>query len=374
MNKDFTIRSYRPGDEKEIVPLLELVFDGWPKIDLYCAPLDYWKWKFEGNPIRKRFITVAESEDEIIGCLHVIPLRIKIGENVYLCSTAVDFAVHPDFRGIGVSREIGHLSEERRREAGIELDYHITGNPILIRSFSKRKPKFPYNIVNLVRIKDISKQLEAMPLNNAWLMKLGFHTTKLFNNFRNAIKGAPKNNDLNISEVDSFSERIDEFGKDISSHYKFIVERYQEYLNWRYCDPLAGDFIVKQVEENDRILGYSVCRINRYRQDYPIGYIVDLLTLPDRLDAADALASDAARYFDEKGINIINYQVVKGHPLETILKRYGFLDSRIKLHLFYTLTSKEDILSKLDQRYTKKVYLSWGDHYVLPASIPSYAC
>ena len=372
MKEECEVRPYRPGDEEEIVELLELVFNGWPHKDLDCSPLDYWRWKFEDNPLKKRFITVAEKDDKIIGCLHVIPLRIKIGSKVFLCSTAVDFAVRPDLRGIGVSGKIRHLSEEKRRKAGVKLDYHITGNPILIKSFLKRKPRFPYNIVNLVRIKDINKQLEAMPLDNAWIIKLAFYTTKFFNDFRNSFIGKSRKHDLNISEIDSFSEKIDDFGKNISNHYDFIVERYREYLNWRYCDPRAGDFVVKQVEENDRILGYSVSRINRYRQNYPIGYIVDLLTLPDRLDVADALVSDAIRYFDNEGINIINYQVVKGHPFESILKRYGFLDSRVKLQLFYTLTSKDDILSKIDQRYTEKTYLSWGDHYVLPVSMPSY--
>jgi hypothetical protein len=36
MQEEYRIRSYQPGDEIEIVQLLELVFDGWPKLDLSC--------------------------------------------------------------------------------------------------------------------------------------------------------------------------------------------------------------------------------------------------------------------------------------------------------------------------------------------------
>ncbi len=32
--KTFEVRLYQPGDEKQIVELLDLVFDGWPKIDI----------------------------------------------------------------------------------------------------------------------------------------------------------------------------------------------------------------------------------------------------------------------------------------------------------------------------------------------------
>ena len=92
LKDDFIVRTYQHGDEKEIVELLNMVFKGWPKLDLSCTTLEYWKWKYLHNPIRKNFITVAVSEDKIIGCLHVIPLKIKLGDTGFLCSTAADFA------------------------------------------------------------------------------------------------------------------------------------------------------------------------------------------------------------------------------------------------------------------------------------------
>ena len=116
-----------------------------------------------------------------------------------------------------------------------------------------------------------------------------------------------------IEEVKCIDERIEMFWNGIKDHYSFIVNRSKEDLNWRYCDPRAGCFVVKQAEEGGRILGYSALRVNRYREDYPVGFIVDLLTLPNRLDVADALVKDAVRYFDDENINIVNYQVVKNH-------------------------------------------------------------
>ena len=69
MKKDFTIRFYRPGDEKEIVPLLVLGFHGWPHIDLACSPLEHWRWKYIDNPIKRNMIAVMRL---IIGiCLFI---------------------------------------------------------------------------------------------------------------------------------------------------------------------------------------------------------------------------------------------------------------------------------------------------------------
>jgi len=128
---------------------------------------------------------------------------------------------------------------------------------------------------------------------------------------------------------------------------------------------------VKQVEEDGHIIGYSVLRINRYQSDYPVGYIVDLLTLPDRPDAANELVEDAIKYFDSRKINIINYQVVKGHPYERILKRHGFLDSRIKIYVFYQPLGNFDGMSKLKST-PEKTFISWGDHDILPVRMPPY--
>lgn len=106
-----------------------------------------------------------------------------------------------------------------------------------------------------------------------------------------------------------------------------------EYLNWRYCDARAGNFTVKEAEdENERILGY----------------IVDLLTLPGHLNAVDALVAESVEYFDEQDINMINYLIVKNHPNERILKRHGFLDSEINIQLLYRPFKTVEELDKIE--------------------------
>ena len=66
-----------------------------------------------------------------------------------------------------------------------------------------------------------------------------------------------------IKKISAFDERIDEFWKIVNDNHDFILERGREYLNWRYCDFRAGEFIVEQAEEDGKILGYIVYNINR---------------------------------------------------------------------------------------------------------------
>jgi len=41
LKKEFTIRDYTPGDEEEIVELLQLGFNGWPRFDINSSPLEH---------------------------------------------------------------------------------------------------------------------------------------------------------------------------------------------------------------------------------------------------------------------------------------------------------------------------------------------
>jgi ribosomal protein S18 acetylase RimI-like enzyme len=372
LKRDYEARPYRPGDEGEIVELLHLVFGGWPKFDLNSSPLEHWRWKYLDNPLRRNFIVIGISNDRIIGVNQSYPLRIKIGDHVFPCVYSADTAVHPDFRRIGVYNKMTEMNISMMNEAGIRLDYFATGNPILIKSYSKKYRSFPFTILNLVLIRDIDRQLQAIPMENAWLMKLGFHVVKRIKDIRNIFIGSgTADHRIQIHRTDNFDARIGLFWKEISGNYDFIVERSGNYLNWRYCDPRAGDFIVKQVDDDDPILGYCVLRINRYLEDYPIGYIVDLLTLPDRLDVAEALAADAVRYFDDHRVNIVNYQVVKNHPYERILKRHGFMDSRIKLKLFIRSSLEEELI-ELKASSPDRIYFSYGDIDSLPIGLPGY--
>jgi hypothetical protein len=145
LSEKVEVRGYQVGDEAGIVELLELVFQGWPHIDLDCSPLDHWKWKYFGSHIVKRYITVAVSGGEIVGCHHSAAVNVKIRDITRVCTSSFDYAVHPDYRGMGVSNMMGETySNAWRENDGIFLDYHITGNPILIKSFTKKKPRFPH--------------------------------------------------------------------------------------------------------------------------------------------------------------------------------------------------------------------------------------
>lgn len=374
MQKEIVFRPYQAGDEEGIVKLLDLVFDGWPNFDLSCSPLDHWRWKYRGGPVKADDIIVCLNEGGIIGCKHSIPLNIKVGDEILFGTIGSDLTVHPDFRNLGISKKIRDMNRELKEKMGYKFSYFVTSNPILIKSYSESRPPFPHKITNYVRIRDINLQMRMMPVPNPLLMKLAFRALKTSNDLRNALKKHYRSGmAANVSMIGGFDDRADEFWERVSTRYNFIVERRRDYLNWRYCHPHAGDFIVRQAENDGQIVGYSVLLTNKRLNNYPIGYIVDLLTAPDNLSVADVLVADAVKRFDVQGVNIINTLAVEGHPHERVLKKYGFLDSRIDLKVFLASYVTEEALKRLKASPPQSIHFSYGDIDSLPSSAPKYA-
>lgn len=100
-SKKIGIRGYVPGDEAQIVNVLDI-----------CGLLDspdksFWHWKHTHRPgFMPWNVQVAQSDKKITGCFHVAILPIKIDENIEIpfCFGG-DFAVLPESRGLGLPRE-----------------------------------------------------------------------------------------------------------------------------------------------------------------------------------------------------------------------------------------------------------------------------
>jgi len=358
------IRPYSVGDDEKIVQLLEHSFDGWPKFDLNCTPLDHWLWKFTNNPLKTDAICLGIIEDEIRGCAHTIPKRLKLGDNIIISGNAVDVGVHPQFRGMGIWKVIDEGINELRKNIGLNLSTVITGNPRVIESLTKIYPRFPHEIIEFIRIEDIELHLKMMQSDQKWLKKYGYFFMNLYYKLKGILKRSNYyGTKINISDIKIFNEKINVFWEEIKNYYNFIIERNMDYLNWRYCDYRAGEYLIKQAEEGGRVVGYVVLRINKYNKDYSLGYIIDLLALPERLDIVEALLFDAVRYFQTNKVNIVKALLLSGHPYQHVFEQNKFIMSPHKMNIFLKLYDdlKEDMI-KFEESRSKNMHFVYGDY------------
>lgn len=313
-------------------------------------------------------IFVVLSGDRIIGVDGSIFKRIKIGNRVSLGTFGTDMAVHPDFRRRGVSNLMHDFFLEYIENNEDYFSYWATEVDFLIEQYKNEYSLLPNFLRSYIRICDMGLHNRINPAKTllAYAWKLGLHFIKLLNDVRNILfPSQPVNKDIQVSEISEFDVRVDTFWDDVKDHYDFIVERTREHLNWNYCDPRGGNFIVKLAEENGRMLGYIVLKRDEGGV-YPRGEVVDLLIVPGRMDVAEALLAEAIRFFDGNGINACSTSLLEGHAYEKVFKRHGFFKVRRKMHVFYYCPVmdeefKQHIHETFEATDAERVHLFKGD-------------
>jgi hypothetical protein len=340
-------RLYQPGDEEELVELLSNIFGEWPKFDLTRSKVDHWRWKILDIPSGKNEIALAFKDNKMIGCNHAIYYDIKVGDSIYLGHQGVDYGVHPDYRGMGVSKLLSKVKQSIRKQLGSEINYVYTGNEIIINRYRRQeRPLFPHKVVQLVKIKDVDKHLKHVSSDNQFLKKIGY---KGITTIRSLLKEKIDYRDYNLKEVTLFDRKFKTFWNDVKDNYHWILARTPEYLNWRYNDPRGGKYRIITATEHDKILGYCISRVNRINQEYPIGQIVDTISHQDHPDLKNAFVRDTLDHFEEENVNVVRSWVIKNHPLHRAFLNHGFIDSGADIHLYYHVDSEAVIDTDLDK-------------------------
>ncbi len=361
-NKRWSIRPYKTGDEERIRGLFELVVGK----ELSEAR---WNWLFRDNPAGLLLIGLAEGEDgELAGQCALWPARMKIRQATCLGAQPVLAVVHPDYRRQGVYTQL--CAHMYRIASGM-------GIPIIYGFPNKNSHQLVVQKLNRVdlwdhppiyaRILDIEAVLTkwiryravlllAVPLGNAALSLLSPRRTRAF----------PPECELAI--IDRFDDRFDDLWEIASLPFQIAVVRDKRYLNWRYIENPTKQYTVLALERGAKIAGYIVLKCET-RFDLKMGYIADLLTLPDEPRLSQALISEAIRFFRGDDVSIASCLAPEHLPHVRSLVRNGF--RRLprwllpqELHLPVRSLSEDDYPASFvtDPR---NWFITWGDHDVI---------
>jgi hypothetical protein len=300
------VRLSRPGDERAIAQLLTTGFARWPGVDTDATAVDHLRWKMSepGSP----GVVVGEIDGAIVG-LSMRSIRVgKIAGSELFIQQGFDSCVNAEYREAGVMSAI----------RGRFRDLLETRGDLLI--FFSEHPAF-----NKFWIGE-----GAVPLGNPLRVLLCYDSSV----------GAARRKAASwtIEEPPSFGERVDAFWDEAATQFDFIIARRQEILNWRYCDPRAGTFVIRTAEEQGRLLGYAVLRVTN-----GTGHIADLLALPGRTDVAESLVVDALAYFHGRQVSPVQCWCASRHPYQELLTSLGFANKKRTIRLgWVAFTSKPD--------------------------------
>lgn len=357
MQNSWRIREYAPGDEEGIRELYHLTFD--IKVDDKL-----WSWKYLGNPTGLVKIAIAETAERIIGQYAILPIRMKILDNIHTAALSLDTMVHPDYRGHGLFVRLAEFLYTRAKGSGISFIYGFPNESSHHGFVSKLGWLDMYEHTPLfVRPLDV-KRILAEKTENAFLSTIGGWIGSIGLPLLSSKRWDKLPDGYLIKQITSFDERVDILWQRVLSAFNIISIRDSLYLNWRYVNKPGSSYTIFAIEKADDILGYIVLEcIQRF--GLKIGFIVDLLAVPGHPYFSNYLVSKAVEYFKEVQSSMLCCLMLKHSPYVQAVKANGFMllpkrfyPKKMYLGVFRnTEQYSAEFLAKPDNWY-----ITWGDH------------
>ena len=278
-----TFRPYQPGDEFHILDLFQLSF-GKPMSE------EYWRWRFESNPLNDILIELAWDGDTLAGHYAVSPVKLVVNEKEHLTALSMSTMTHPKYRGLSLFPFLAKSLYNHMKDLGY---FMVWG--------------FPNNLSHRGFVQNIGwKDIYEIPAFGADLDKI-----KL-----------PRKVPENVINLYAFDDRFDVFFQKYIKDKKntIIVKKNSEFLNWRFNENPDNSYYILGYIESGVLMGYAVYK--KYHNNFDI---VDLLIAPDQnigLDLVTAIISIAR----EKDIRHINMWLPLNHKLHRELERIGFIN------------------------------------------------
>lgn len=353
------MRPYRAGDEEYIIKLFETVFNT-------EMPSAQWAWRYLENGIDLKLIMLAESAaGDIIGQYALSPIRMKVDNKEIIGSFSLDTMVHPDWGGRGIFVELANAVYDVAAGSGIPLTYGFPNEnshhgfinnlgwtdlckpfPILVK---------PISIRSLVRSRfeneRIARLIDSFARAGYWLFTSG------------SIR-EPSASNYYVRRVEHFGREADLLWKRSSGIARISVIRDAAYLNWRFVQNPTEKYCILYAEQAGELSGYAVLKLV---DDFGIriGYIVDLLVLPEEETIVYALVKAALNYFTENDMDIAGCLMMTGGAYEKQLRKLGFLKAPARFFPQKIYLGVRNNTGKFDTCLLQDCHnwnISWADH------------
>lgn len=312
------VRVYEEGDEEKILELWKAVY---PEREYDPEKwLRWWRWMYKENPFGKAQIWLAEHDGKIVGQYPLIFMNLKIGGEILRASQNIDLMTHPDYQHQGIFSKLERIALDNAKEDGAYITIGFPNDaayPGHIKSgwfdVATMQVMFkPLNWNNTLRIR----------VSNIFLSKLCATGASFV--YRIFYRAAEPHlvEDLAISRVPFFDDRINEFWANMSDQYKIMVVRDRDYLNWRYCAIPGVDYSIYIAQKMGQICGYLVLRCMP-REQIKVGIVFDILAQSE--ETAQGLVSEAIKHCKREKADLIYYRMIVNKTYIKAFRKNGFI-------------------------------------------------
>jgi len=279
VSENLAIKSYKQGDEYAILKLFEDTFGK-------QMSMDYWQWRFMGNPTRKAIIDMAWDNDVLASHYSVSPVILSVQGMEYTTGLSGTTMTHPDYRRRALFPTLAERTYARMASEGMAMVWGFPNN-----TFSHRR---------------IVRDLEWEDIH-------------LVPNFRKLLTEGrpfpePTNNLIELANVDA---RFDLLWSQAKGKYRILAKRDMSYLNWRYERNPMHEYTLFGHVTDDLLLGYAICK--HYLNDIDL---VDILSMDDAVGFD--LVCGVAKWATARKAEAINMWLNFTTPLYRKLEGFGF--------------------------------------------------
>jgi hypothetical protein len=359
MERNWSVRFYREGDEKELFKLWKAVYPD-SKYDQEQW-LRRWHWLYKGNPAGASCIALADHEGSIVGQQAAIPIVMKIGTEVATCFQSIDAMTHPAYRRQGVYQAVNKALFTEIGENNMSTGYSFPNDA----SHRIAVTEFPYfDVAKRIIILKVFNWRNTLKvrIKNTFLLEFLAVVGNLAGKIFCRAKRAPIVKGLTISRISFFNDRVNEFWDRVSSHYPIMVVRNKDYLNWRYTAVPDINYTIYIAEKAGEINGYLVLRCRETTcgetKQVKACLIYDILAQSE--ETALCLISQATEECKQEVVDLIYASMLANKMLFKAFRRNGYISPPTNRSWFIAYSSSQDI-SKEFLMNAKNWFIQIGD-------------
>jgi GNAT superfamily N-acetyltransferase len=297
----YVVRRFRNEDKEPMLALFEKI---WTK-ELADKLREMWAWKYEQNPHDPPVgnkTCVLERDGRIIGMMGLLSDLVWVNGRTLPIIWAIDFAVHPDFRGGGF-RMVNY--EKKMDSDFLQAGIAVAGRPFEFYVKAGYPMVFSFSIFKNIMNPRNFFQKKSMNKAAVLLLTILFKTvTACLSLFRARLK----DKDISVIPVSRFDDRFDELWKEACGGYNICMVRDKDFLNWRFFERPDSGYAIFAAEKNGRILGYIVLR-QKVARNTRYGTIIDLFTKKGDKQTLQYLIARALDHFRSEHVDRASFAI-----------------------------------------------------------------
>ena len=299
----WVVRPFRADEDFE--PVAKLAKEVYGQTQLADKP--YLEWRFKKNP-EGAFLAAWENRSAIIGFQALIPVRVKVGNEIFLWAWGGDSMVHPQYRrqGIFVAMARSTYEQARGKISAVygtrevdhptmhallnHLEYTRAGNIAIFKKYLRPasavrpfwdirgRPGFEnYRTLTVTSLaKYVGRLFELVTTSLSSKLAASTH------DFQTNSSASAKIQELKLLV---FSEEFDRLWLDVRDSFKIGVVKDSRFLNWRYANP-AATYTCFKADQGGILVGYAVLSYTS-EADLKTAWLADLLA--SNIDVAAGL-------------------------------------------------------------------------------------